>query len=287
MKSARLSGPWWLWFATALIVLSLGRAGWRLQQENEALKSALAPVAPSQPAARDVPPVAAPEAPEPRFTAEDLRAETAREIAMRTALEAKIAALEKRLPPGDEVLVSFGRIDEMGRRAAKAVSFLLTQTQPAPASGAKPLAESPEEVKSFFTDFLGQIGELRALEDEPREIARFQSAALRDLFGLDDAAARGVGAILEGEFARLKAQGLHAGARPAQDAADWDRRRDAAITAAAARLQPVLPPNHALLPLAPGILSLGGGLRTEVKMNADGHGSVNMTLPLFPKMPGL
>ena len=53
------------------------------------------------------------------------------------------------------------------------------------------------------------------------------------------------------------------------------------MTELAARLRPMLPENHAQLPQLPGILSLGGGLRTEVKLNPDGHGSMNATLPLF------
>ena len=50
----------------------------------------------------------------------------------------------------------------------------------------------------------------------------------------------------------------------------------------ATRLRPLLPANLARLPLLPGIQSLGGGLRTEVKLNSDGHGTVNAVPPLFP-----
>ena len=102
------------------------------------------------------------------------------------------------------------------------------------------------------------------------------------LLGLDDATSGRVTAFLETEFARLKAQQLTANFRPENEPGDWYRRRDAAMTELAARLRPLLPANHAQLPLLPGILSLGGGLRTEIKLNPDGHGTVNAMLPLFP-----
>ncbi len=55
----------------------------------------------------------------------------------------------------------------------------------------------------------------------------------------------------------------------------------------ATRVTPLLPANHAQLEMLPGLLNLGEGLRTTVKMNADGHGSVMMTLPMFPMIPSL
>ena len=55
----------------------------------------------------------------------------------------------------------------------------------------------------------------------------------------------------------------------------------------ASRMQPMLPADHPQTNLLPGVLSLGEGMRTTVKMNGDGHGSMNMTLPLFPAIPSL
>jgi hypothetical protein len=220
--------------------------------------------------------------------AEALRDETRREIASREAAEAKIAELESRLPTRDgEVLTSFGRIEEMGRRAGKAVTFLARQAAAQTAAqklGGAPVADLDltKDEQAAFAEFFGQLGELRALENDPREIARFQATTLREVLGLDDATSKRVSAFLETEFARLKAQRLTANFRPENEPGDWYRHRDAAMTELAARLRPLLPANHAQLPLLPGILSLGGGLRTEVKLNPDGHGTVNAMLPLFP-----
>ena len=58
-------------------------------------------------------------------------------------------------------------------------------------------------------------------------------------------------AFLEPEFARLKAQELTTSFRPENGPADWERRRDAAMTKLASRMRPLLPANHAQLPLLP------------------------------------
>jgi hypothetical protein len=290
MKPTRTLGPLWLWPVTVIIVGWLARAGWHLRSENETLRAVAA-------AAGKVDASMGTRAtPEPMnglqegtVRAEALRDETRREVASREAAEAKIAELESHLPTrGGEVLTSFGRIEEMGKRAGKAVTFLARQAAAQTAAQkprGKPVTDLDltKDEQAAFAEFFGQLGELRALENDPREIARFQAATLREVLGLDDATSGRVSAFLEAEFARLKAQQLTANFRPENEPGDWYRRRDAAMTELAARLRPLLPANHAQLPLLPGILSLGGGLRTEVKLNPDGHGTVNAMLPLFPK----
>ena len=287
MKSTRTLGPLWLWPVTLIIVGWLARAGWHLRSENKTLRAVAAAAGKvhASTGTRATPePINGQQ--EGTVRAEALRDETRREIASRAAAEAKIAELESRLPTHDgEVLTSFGRIEEMGKRAGKAVTFLARQAAAQTAAqkpGGKPVTDLKKDEQSAFAEFLAQLGELRALENDPREIARFQATTLREVLGLDDATSGRVTAFLETEFARLKAQQLTASFRPENEPGDWYRRRDAAMTELAARLRPLLPANHAQLPLLPGILSLGGGLRTEVKVNPDGHGTVNAMLPLFP-----
>ncbi len=287
MKSTRASGPFWLWPVTLAIVAWLAHSGWRLRSENESLRRAKAGArgADAPPAARPSDPGLPEDRPPEALRLEDLHAETQREIAAREAAEAKIAELEKHLPASDgEVVVSFGRIEQMGQRAAKAVTFLSREAAK-PQRGATPTTPSIEE-QAALSEFFGQQSEMRAMENEPREIARFLAATLRDVLGLDAAATQRATAFLETEFARITDQKLTATFRPENEPAEWDRRRDATMTDLAARLRPLLPAPHAQLPLLPGILSLGGGLRPEVTMKADGHGSVRMTLPLFPNNPG-
>lgn len=284
MKAGRVSGPLALWLVTLALVAWLVRDAWRVRAGNQMLRA-------SAPAARGVPASSAsgeeravPQevSPLPELSAENLRAETQREIAARAVAEAQIAELEKRLPPREgEVLVSFGRIEQMAQRTAMVLRM------GAIATAATATEAQQAEISANLPEFLGQLGELGAMENNPPEIARFQAATLRDILGLDAAATARATAFLETEFARLKIEGLTATFRPEKETAEWDRRRDAAMTEVAARLRPLLPAGHAQLPLLPGILSLGGGLRTEVKMNPDGHGSVRMTLPLMPRMLGM
>jgi hypothetical protein len=283
MKPTCTLGPLWLWPVTIIIVGWVARAGWHLRSENETLRTvaAAAGKVDASTGTRATPePINGQQ--EGTVRAEALRDETRREIASREAAEAKIAELESHLPTRDgEVLTSFGRIEEMGRRAGKAVTFIAWQTA-AQKPGGKPVTDLTKDEQSALAEFFGQLGELRALENDPREIARFQATTLREVLDLDDATSGRVSAFLEAEFARLKAQQLTASFRPENEPGDWYRRRDAAMTELAARLRPLLPANHAQLPLLPGILSLGGGLRTEVKLNPDGHGTVNAILPVFP-----
>lgn len=289
MKSTTLSGPVWMGLATLGIIACLVRAGWQLQNENETLRASAATFADAdlltgthaRSDSKDGPPEGA-------LQAQDLRSETQREIAARATVEAKISELESRLPARDgEVLVSLGRIEQIGQRAGKAV-MILSQHAAAQRSAQKPVENRPKEAvakeQSAIEEFLGLLGELRNLESDPREIARFQAATLREVFGLDEATAARATTFLETEFARLKLQKLTANFRPESEPVDWDLRRDAAMTELAARLRPLIPPNHEQLQLLPGILSLGGGFRTQVSLKPDGHGSVQMTLPLFPSL---
>ncbi len=287
MRSTRKHGPLWLWPVTVIIVGWLARAGWHLRSENETLRT-VAAAAGKVHASTEARPTLEPINGQHEGTvhAEALRDETRREIASREAAEAKIAEIESRLPTRDgEVVSSFGRIEEMGQRAGKAVTIFARQAAAQTAAQKpllKPFTDLTKDEQTAFAAFMCQLGELRAMENDPLEIARFQAATLREVLGLDDATNGRVTAFLETEFARLKAQQLTASFRPENEPGDWYRRRDAAMTELAARLRPLLPANHAQLPLLPGILSLGGGLRTEVKVNPDGHGTVNAMLPLFP-----
>ena len=287
MKSTRTLGPLWLWPVTLIIVGWLARAGWHLRSENETLRTvaAAAGKVDASTGTRATPELINGQQEGP-VRAEALRDETRREIASREAAEAKIAEIESRLPTRDgEVVSSFGRIEEMGQRAGKAVMTFARQAAAQTAAqkpGVEPVTDLTKDEKTAFAAFLCHLGELRAVENDPHEIARFQAATLREVLGLDDATSGRVTAFLEAEFARLKAQQLTANFRPENEPGDWYCRRDAAITELAARLRPLLPANHAQLPLLPGILSLGGGPRTEVKLNPSGIDSVTMKLPLFP-----
>lgn len=140
-------------------------------------------------------------------------------------------------------------------------------------------------MQEAFVRHFEQIPELRRMEDEPQDMARFQTAMLSEFYRLDAAAASRVTTLLETEFARLRELSLTALHRPASDPAEWDRRRDAAVTDLAKRVRPLLPANAAHLELLPGMLNLGAGPRTTIKVNTTGKDTVLMSFPLFPTTP--
>jgi hypothetical protein len=280
MRPVHPLGPVGLLLITTVAVGWLARHAWNLSAETEALRVASTEAAKADPCVPAAGSASAEGAPA-GLRIEELRAQTEREVAMREAAEKRIELLQRRLPTQrGEVLASFGRIDQMGQRAAKCVVAMA-----AAAATKKPRSESspedPAEVE-MWTSFLADIGVISELEKEPGEIARFQVESLRVLLGLDAPTIQRVQAFLLREFSRLQTLSLTANFRPAEGFADFDARRDAAILEIAARLRPLLPGNDPKLALLPGVLSLGGGFRTEVKVGPDGHGTVDMRLPLFP-----
>ncbi len=74
------------------------------------------------------------------------------------------------------MLASFGRIEEMGKRAGKAVTFLARKAD-AQKSRVTPVTDLTKDEKAAFAEFLAQLGELRAVEHDARKIARFQRRA--------------------------------------------------------------------------------------------------------------
>jgi hypothetical protein len=179
----------------------------------------------------------------------------------------------------------------MGQASAKFVGVMNSAfgTKSAAGKDVKPDDLTPEEqiqMMEAVQKHIAQIPELQRMEDDAGEISRYHAAALKEVFGLDAATANKAAKFLEAEFARLKSDGLTVSQRTEADKAAWEKRRDAAMNDLATRMKTMLPVNHPQLDLLPGLLSLGEGFRTSVVMKEDGHGSMNMTLPLFRKKPG-
>lgn len=197
---------------------------------------------------------------------------------MREAAERKIEALQSRLPKREgEVLVSFGRIDQIGQRAAKAFgAWVASAAMTAKKPSSEPVVHPAEA--DMAMNFFAELGAISELEKVPVEIARFQAETLRVFLGLDAPTTQRVQTLLDREFARLQTLGLTANFRPAEDFADFDARRDAAMIEVAARLRPLLPGNDPKLKLLPALLSLGGGFRPVPLPNGQG---VIMMLPLL------
>lgn len=254
---------------------------WALQRENTALRTR--PSSPPNPApsAGAPPPIA--DVPAAHARLEELRTELQRETTARQAAEQKAAELAQRLPVKEgDILVSFGRVEEMGQTSANLVALFTSDLgEKLKRQSSDVSDEDVTKMEKLFSAHIQQVTELRRMEEQPEKVARYHAAVLRQVYGLDGATSQRVAAQVQAAFARLRTAELTAQHRPEAEPEAWDARRDGAIRAMAAELRPLLPANHPHLNLLPGLLSLSGGTRTVVKMGADGHGSVNVTLPLF------
>ena len=291
MTTSRLNRPLILVPVTAVIIGLLSYAGWRLHSENNSLRAALAglPSSTGKMSADNAAPLPpAKDEAETNARLAELRGQLAHETATRTAMEAKAAELAATLPTKeDDVLVSFGRIEQMGQKSAKLIGLFASENGKKMMTGKDLSPDEQQQMIDTLQKHLVQIPELQRMEDNAREMSNYLASALKEIYGLDAAASGKTVKFLEAEFTRLKAEGLTVSQRTEADKVSWETRRDAAMKDLASRMQPMLPADHPQINLLPGVLSLGEGMRTTVKMNGDGHGSMNMTLPLFPAIPSL
>lgn len=290
MKPSPLNRPLILLPVTAVAVAWLAHTGWKLHSENNALQAALAAAPPSheKKSAGEISPHTAPtkDGAETQDRLAELREQLASETASRIAAEAKAAELAAILPTKEgDIVVSFGRVEQMGQASAKFVSLIYRLLGNNVDGGNDRAPEDQQQMTEASLKHLAQIPELQGMEDNAGEISRFHAATLKEVFGLDAASANKAAKFLEAEFARLKSDGLTVSQRPEADKPAWEKRRDDAMKDLASRMEAMLPANHPQLNLLPGLLSLGEGFRTTVQMNEDGHGSMNMGLPLFPSPP--
>ena len=291
MKPSRLNGPLVLALATAAIIGLLTYSGWRLHSGNNAIRATAGQVPAAKSAEKtDGTPPPIPEMDDAAADTQlaELRALLARETAARETMEAKAAELAASLPTSeDELVVSLGRIEQMAHKSAKLIGLFFSESGRKMARGENLSRPEQMEMMEALQKHCMQIPELQRMEDDAREISRYQASALKEIYNLDGATFRSVLSLLESEFTRLKLAGLTVSQRAETDKAAWETRRDAAMKDLAALIRPMLPADHPSLHLLPGVLNLGEGLRTTVTMKSDGHGSVNMALPLFPEIPSL
>lgn len=291
MKPSPLNRPLILLPVTAVVVAWLAHTGWKLHSENNAMQAALstAPLTLQERSSGGVSPHTATtkDGAETQDRLAELREQLASETAARIAAEAKAAELAAKLPTKEgDIIVSFGRVEQMGQASAKFVSLIYRLSGNNVAAGNDLAPQDEQQMTEASLKHVAQIPELQGMEDNAGEISRFHAATLKEVFGLDAASANKAATFLDAEFARLKSEGLTVSQRPEADKAAWEKRRDDAMNDLASRMKTMLPVNHPQLNLLPGLLSLGEGFRTSVQMNEDGHGKVIMGLPLFPAPPG-
>ncbi|MDZ4286409.1 MAG: hypothetical protein U0984_00530 [Prosthecobacter sp.] len=266
----------------ALVMVALSFWLWgTLRQEHEVLLTRRADVAV---AAHEANPLAA----VPSSTTSDrmtaILAEIQVEEAALAGLQRQTNDLAARMPSTgeDEVIVSFGRIEDMGRETGAALHGLLRQNQ-------QGQQDDPEQMQNAILQWMrmkGRVPEIRDFEKNPAEIARFQSRALQEALGLPAATEAAVQPVIRDTFAKMAAQGLTAGQKPETETEGWTEQRSQALQQLMLKLRPHVPDSDS--PAAPQaltiVLNLGAGLETTQHI----HGPQQATLTIgvkWPKVP--
>jgi RNA polymerase sigma factor (sigma-70 family) len=154
-----------------------------------------------------------------------------------------------------EVIVKFGRTEELARTfAAKLAEILpvfseLEKKKPLDAA----MKEKVDRVSKLAMELLPLMGQLRQLDEQPEQAARFTSTVFGEVLKLPPETTSALEQIVEQGYSDLKRDGLTLSRRPAgEGAAEWAERRNAADKAVTARLLNVLPENarnHPILKL--------------------------------------
>jgi hypothetical protein len=272
----------------ALLVLGLSFWYWsHLRREHDVLMAQHSPHQHQMPPKANEPVANAPSPQKPSHASDslaDLRRQIrAEETALATtSLQAEQLATRMPLAATDELITSFGRIEDMGRDTATALQGLLRIL----AGTAKGGPEDEASVLKLL-QVKGRLPEIRNFEDNPGEIARFQSSTLRHALGLSETTETAIQPLIHDAFTEMAAQNLTATKKPQPPAetADWVAKRSQALQELMLKLRPHLPDANAAstreaLMFA---LNVGAGFDEEHSMSA-GRATVTMGVkwPLVP-----
>lgn len=216
----------------------------------------------------------------------ELREALVREESEAKAVEKSLAEIQQKIPPvaEGETIVSLGRITDMGKEAALAIRGVSTLFE-----RKGEFEGDKEQVQASFMKLVTWMPEIAGFEERPAEIACFQAAILRDVFGLDDSRARQVEGIIKTHFDAVNAAGL----TPANSAQpNWKERRSAILTPLLWQLRPYIPQDFKSPSVVSQIVNVGAGFETKSEThlsNETGKSrhSVSMLLPSWPRLPWL
>jgi hypothetical protein len=285
MKPLRISLPALLIIAIATLWFSLqAKEAASLRNELQTLRAAH----PQKliPSTATEQPVSSEETVQLEREVAETRLALAREEAAVKMTEKTFAEIREKLPPVDdgETVVSFGRIADMGAETAQAIRGITDLVGQRDGT----LAEK-ERIQASFMKLVAWMPEIAGFEEQPEEIASFQTAVFRDLFDLDETRSRQMESIIKQHFATLHAAGLHA-ANSAQP--NWKERRAAALLPLLWQLRPFIPTDFKSPGVITQIVNIGAGMETKTQThlsNEPGKSShsVSMSLASWPRVPWL
>ncbi len=179
------------------------------------------------------------------------------------------------VPTPGEVVVSFGRLEDMGRAVGDAVKGMIGAVF-------EPLDESvgTDGAGAGMMVLIGRVTEIRAFENQPGEIAEFQANALQRVFNLTPDATAQARELVKTTFTAMAADQLIGDHRPAENDGQWKDQRTKALQQLMLELRPLLPDQansvgqkSALL----YVLNLGAGFDPVVK-TVNGQTQLEWTL---------
>lgn|GEM_PF-3625480 len=220
----------------------------------------------------------------PQIAAEDsglaaLRAEIAATREELSAMRQRREELVAQIPcMGDEILMSFGRPEDMGEEIGEILGFPWAMTGDVWDGG---------EVEGSFLKMVAWSAEIKTLEARPQEIAALHSGALATLFEFTPDEQARVGEMVEERFAEMVEGGLTAVSMPDDAVAlkEWKARRSMALAGLMHEIRPFVSGGDPGLVarVLPAVLNVGVGMeRRPAQAGSDG---VTMGFPDWPPVP--
>ena len=163
---------------------------------------------------------------------QQLQGQLAREESARERAEEEAAALRKKIAPLEgNVVVSFGTVEEMGKRAG---TLLPALSELQALRSRDPASLTPAEKKRFLelqrdhAQLLGALPEITHFQDNPLEYGRFFSSMLQQAAGLTDEQAGEVNAYMLDRGTMMNQLGLNSAKKPSDGTLEdaWEKKRD-------------------------------------------------------------
>jgi hypothetical protein len=192
-----------------------------------------------------------PAAPQNSAEVEGLKARLAAEKQLREQAEAEAAALRQKVAPmQSNVVVSLGKVEDLGKRAGALLSGMGELNALATRDPATLTAEEKRrllELQREHAKLLGALPEIVKFQDSPDDYGRFFKSMLQQAAGLNDAQATQVEGYMRQRAMEMNQLGLNAGKEPTDPKLEeqWEERRDQFNEQTAEGLKGVLPPGAA------------------------------------------
>ena len=149
-----------------------------------------------------------------------------------------------------EVVVSHGKVEDIGRQAAV---VMLAKKELKGLKGIQIPERTPEQRRRILelerqrADMLGVLPEVAGFQNNPDEYSRFFTGLIQSAAGLDQSQTSAVSDYMRSRGQEMVSAGLNAAKMPADaEAMDaWEVRRDAFNAATVAGVAAILPPGEA------------------------------------------